>query len=124
MKYFNNIPKENNPSSSDETVQIFDQYYTKPITIDSTTLESMSAFFESRGFEKYAAQNVSLIIIKQAKRDNYNPNQILDTLNGLTDIEISALVAEILNNNRFKSSVLGIKQNFLLSEEVLRNIVA
>jgi hypothetical protein len=124
MKYFNNIPKENNSSSSNETAQVFDEYFETPITVDSTTLSSITAFFESRGFEKYAAQNVALLIIKQAKLDNFNPNQIIDTLNGLQSIEISALVTEILNKNRFKSSVLGIKQNFLISEEVVRNIVA
>jgi hypothetical protein len=124
MKYFNNIPKENNFSSSNETAQIFNEYFEIPVTVDSTTLNSITAFFESRGFEKYAAQNVALIIIKQAKNDNFNPNQIIDTLNGLDSIQMSVLVAEILNKNRFKSSVLGIKQNFLISEEVVRNIVA
>lgn len=123
MRYFNNIPKENIGTSAEETLQVFDQYYDKPITVDVTTLNSMTAFFESRGFESYAAQNVALIIIKQAKMDGYNPNQILDTLNGLANIEISALVAEILNRNRFKSSMLGIKQNFILAEEVTRNII-
>jgi hypothetical protein len=50
--------------------------------------------------------------------------QILDTLKGLDSVEISALVAEILNYNRFKTSYLGYALAFTPRIEVSRNIVA
>ena len=49
--------------------------------------------------------------------------QILDTLKGLNDVEISGLVAELLNYNRVKTSSLGYAQTFQTNAEVSRNIL-
>jgi hypothetical protein len=45
-------------------------------------------------------------------------------MKGLTDVEISGLITEILNYNRFKTSSLGTASPFTPAEEVARNIVA
>ena len=65
----------------------------------------------------------SIIIIKQSKQDGYNPMQILYTLKGLNDVEISGLVAELFNYNRVKTSSLGYAQTFQTNAEVSRNIL-
>jgi hypothetical protein len=62
--------------------------------------------------------------MKQAKKDGYNPMQILDTLTGVDSVEISALVAEILNYNRVKTSFLGYSKEFTPHDEVQRNVLA
>jgi hypothetical protein len=59
----------------------------------------------------------------QAKKDGYNPLKILDTLKGLNDLELSALVSEILNYNRFKTSSLGTARPFFANDIVSRNII-
>jgi hypothetical protein len=64
------------------------------------------------------------IIKKQAKKDGYNPMQILDTLKGIDNVEISALVSEILNYNRVKTSFLGYARGFEPHYEVQRNVLA
>jgi hypothetical protein len=84
----------------------------------------MTGFFQSKGFELVAAESTAVVIITQAKKDNLNPMEILDTLNGLNSIDISALVAEILNYNRYKTSSLGISQSISPIELVTRNILA
>jgi hypothetical protein len=122
---YNNLPSEpKNKSSSDLTIQAFDTYYSKPLEISVDILNSMSGFFQSKGFEQVASENIAMVIIKQAKKDGYNPMQILDTLKGFDNVEISALVSEILNYNRFKTSFLGYTQSFVINDEVLRNIQA
>ena len=122
---YSNLPPEKEiKSSSDSTVRAFDTYYSKPLEISSDVLSAMSGFFEKRGFQQTAAESVSITIIKQAKKDGYNPMQILDTLKGLDTVEISALVSEILNYNRFKTSFLGYAQSFVANDEVTRNILA
>lgn len=123
-KLYNNIPITSSPSSSDSTVKLFDNFYQSPIELDGPTLTAMSAFFEKRGFQPAAAESTSIVILSQAKKDNLNAIKILDTLGGLTNVEISGLVAEILNYNRFKSSSLGIALNQLPSDEIQRNILA
>lgn len=122
---YSNLPSQTNKkSSSDSTVQAFDNYYTKPLEISTNVLSAMTGFFQTRGFDALAAESVAIVIIKQAKKDNYNPMQILDTLKGFGEVEISALVSEILNYNRFKTSFLGYAPNYITNDEVFRNIQA
>jgi hypothetical protein len=122
--YSNLPPTKNNQSSSDSTVKFFDQYYQVPLQIDNNTLIAIQSFFEKRGFEKTAAEYTASIIMSQAKTDNFNASAIIDTLRSLSDGEVSGLVAEILNHNRFKTSALGIFRGINSSDEIQRNILA
>lgn len=117
---FSNIPTSN---SVDKTVLAFDNFYSAPAEIDGTVLAAMQGYFTSKGFAEVAAESIAVTIIKQAKQDGYNPMQILDSLKGLADVELSALVSEILNYNRFKSSSLGFAQPFKTNSEISRNII-
>ena len=117
---YSNLPA----GSNGEMVNAYDAYLNKPLELEANVLNAMKGFFSSRGFESVSAESISVIIIKQAKLDGYNPMTILDTLKGLDNVEISALVSEILNYNRFKSSFLGYARQFNTAEEVKRNILA
>lgn len=119
---YNNLPSKS--TSDTAIVQAFDAYTSAPLEIDASTIDAMRGFFTSRGFDKTAAESVSVVIIRQAKKDGYNPMQILDSLKGLDSVEISALVAEIINYNRFKTSFLGYALAFSANYEVARNIQA
>jgi len=119
---YSNIPPKK--TTADATVQAFDNYYSAPLELSASTLAAMTGFFTQRGFDSISAESVSVIIMKQAKIDGYNPMQILDTLQGINNAEISALVAEILNYNRFKTSFLGYAREFTPHHEVQRNIIA
>ena len=117
-----NIPV--NTANINSTVQAFDAYYSAPLELDASVYTAMISFFTSRGFEKGPASSISTVIIKQSKIDGYNPMKILDTLKGLDNVEISALVSEIINYNRFKTSFLGYALAFNPNQQVLRNIQA
>ena len=124
MNYYNNIPQPSQvQDSSQETLKVFDAYTTAPLNIDSATFDAMAGFFASRGFGEDSARSMSYIIIKQALIDNYKPFQLIETLKGLDGVQISALITEILNYNRFKTSSLGTASPFVPVEEVARNIV-
>lgn len=124
MQKYNNIPVDKTQSSSNSTVQIFNNYYKFPININHSELVAMTGFFESKGFGEVAAESVAITILTQAVKEGYNSMQIMDTLKGLGQVEISGLVAEILNYNRFKTSLLGVAQFYAPSDEVTRNILA
>lgn len=123
--FYNNLPQNNpNSDSSQQTLKLFDAYTNQPITIDAATYDSMVGFFESRGFLKDSAQSTALIIIRQAKLDNINPYQLLDTLSGLESVQLNNLITELLNYNRYKSSSLGMASPFTPNQDVARNIIA
>jgi hypothetical protein len=119
---YSNLPT--NSSNSESTIQAFSSYYTAPIEINSSVYAAMTGFFTNRGFDEAAAESISTIIISQSKRDGFNPMKILDTLKGLNSIELSGLLGEILNYNRFKTSSLGIAQPPRPNAEIQRNILA
>jgi len=119
---YTNLPVDK--TSINATVQAFDTYYSKPLELDAGIYTAMVSFFTSRGFDKEPAGSISAVIIKQARIDGYNPLKILDTLKGLDNVEISALVSEIINYNRFKTSFLGYALAFNPNQQVLRNIQA
>jgi hypothetical protein len=119
---YTNLPPKKNTNSDYSSVQAYDNYFLSPLEIDAGTLDAMRSFFTSRGFDRVSAESVSVVMIKQAKRDNFNPLQLLDTLGGLTDVEINAVVSEIINYNRYKTSFLGYFPQFISNEEVSRNI--
>jgi hypothetical protein len=118
---YSNLPQ---PSSKNSTIQALDAYYSKPFELDANTFNAMVGFFENKGFQQASAESTAVVIMKQAKLDGYNPMTILDTLKGLESVEISALVGEILNYNRLKTSLLGYANQFTPSPEITRNIVA
>lgn len=119
---YSNLPTNQNQNTA--MVQAYDAYFTTALELETGVLSAMKGFFTSRGFEESSAENISVIIIKQAKKDNYNPMTIMDTLKGLDNVEISALVSEILNYNRFKSSFLGYARANNTVSEINRNILA
>jgi hypothetical protein len=119
---YNNVPTSTVDVNS--TIQAFDTYFSKPLELDATVYSSIKAFFTSRGFEETGAESITVIIMKQAKVDGYNPMAILDTLRGMDNVEISALVSEIVNYNRFKTSYLGYALAFQPNPQIVRNIQA
>lgn len=122
--YFNNIPQRQQSTPTDPTVKFFDTFYKVPVELNGTTLNAVTGFFQSKGYETEAAESVAIIILIQAKKDNINPFEIIDTLKGFDNLQISALVGEILNYNRFKTSSLGITRPPTPAEEIQRNILA
>jgi hypothetical protein len=49
---------------------------------------------------------------------------VLDTLKGLDAPNLNALVTEVINHNRFKTSFLGYSTTFTSVSEVARHIIA
>jgi len=121
---YSNIPSQKTPSSSDQTVEVFNNYYTLPVSINNNELIAMTGLLESKGFEPVSAESTAIIILTQAAKEGYSAMQIMDTLKGLGSVDISGIVAEILNFNRLKTSTLGVKQNFSPSDIVARNVIA
>lgn len=125
MTSYTNLPQPSAiQDSSASTLKIFDAYTNAPVNIDASTYDAMVGFFEERGFEKDSATSMAYVIIKQSIIDKISPFKLMDTLKGISNVQLSALITEILNYNRFKTSKLGSGSTFAPLPEVARNIVA
>ena len=107
----------------EEVKEFYNKYFTEKISIPANKIDAVIGFFEKRGFDEISSSNVATVLIQQSIIDNVEIFTLLDTLKGLDDVQISGLVAEILNYNRSKNSIIGFKVDTANRVE-LRNIVA
>lgn len=117
------IIPDNDPNNPQGSVKAFyDKYFVKKISMNANEVDSVIGFFEKRGFDKQSAIATGSVLLQQAKIDNVKVFSLLDTLRGLTEVQISQLVATVLNANRSAASGLGykIQSDFITKEQ--RNI--
>lgn len=122
MSSYADEEKRLSQDSAKETKEFFDRYFTKQISLTSNEVDTVVGFFTKRKFSKDAAIAVSTVILQQAKAENKNVFALIDTLEGLDQVEISKLVSAILNNNRSKISALGYKNTYNTQTTENRNV--
>jgi hypothetical protein len=123
MSNSNLPPTQQNKDSSDEVRLFFDRYFVESISFPAEQIDAVVGFFKKRNFDDVAANSTALVLLQQAKLDNVNPFDLLDTLTGLTEVQLSAIVAEVLNYNRQKNSTLGYRKDDPSQLSESRNIL-
>ncbi len=118
-----NLPQTESTDSGDKVRSFFDAYYIEAISFPAEQIDATVGFFQKRGFSDLASQSTAIVLLQQAKIDGVNVFTLLDTLKGLEDIQLSAVVAEVLNYNRQKISTLGYRQQGQTDLLESRNIV-
>ena len=103
--------------------EFFDVYYSAPLEFPSNEVDAVIGFFEKRGFEKLSAQTIGAVLMRQAKIDDIKVFELLDTLKGFDEIQLSQIVTETLNYNRQKISSLGYKVDQSQNKLETRNIL-
>lgn len=116
-----NLPIRNIEDSAAGTKLFFDSYGEVALEFPAIDVNASQSFFESKGFEKDTALVVSTILLKQAKLDSQPIFKILDSLSGMSNLQLNVLVGEILNNNRVPTSSLGFSTTPVFTNET-RNI--
>lgn len=108
----------------EDTLLYFNSFYSDgTVSYTQNEVDAVVGYFLKRGFEKVAAINTGGVLLEQAKRDNVPVFKLLDTLKGVNEVQLSNIVAQIINANRRKTSSIGYRQQ---SENQLfdqRNII-
>jgi len=99
----------NNNKNLELTPEYFNNFYDIEISYNPGEVDAVIGYFLKRGFDKTAAINTASVLLQQAKIDELNVQRLIDTLKGVTDVQLSLIVAQILNFNRSKTSVLGFR---------------
>lgn len=105
---YNNLPNNPDKNSLQKVVRYFDNYYTRPIDLAVEDIDSLKGFFESRGFDTTAAENITYVILKTAKESDYKAQEIIDSLKSYTPLQLNEFLLSIMNYNRVKTSSLGV----------------
>lgn len=119
-----NLPSNIIEDSATATKLFFDEYGQAPLEFSANDVEAAIGFFQGQGFDRDAAEITAMVVLRQAKFENIPVFKLIDQLKGMDGMKLSALVGEILNNNRPSSSALGFKSGRVDDELKTRNIAA
>ena len=119
-----NLPPTTTEDSASRTKLFFDEYGQAPLEFNANDVEAAVGFFLGKGFDRDAAEITASVMLRQAKLESIPVFKLLDQLTSLDGLKLSALVGEILNNNRPSSSALGFKMADSDDEFKTRNIAA
>ncbi len=101
-----NLPQT---EQTDEVKAFFDKFFLHQVTFPSNQIDAVLGFFLKRGFDELSARSTSISLLNQARLENVNVFQLIDSLKGLTDVQLSQVVTEVLNIYRDRRSSLGYK---------------
>jgi len=118
-----NLPSTQVTDSSSDVKQFFDKYFVHEVSFPSNQIDAVLGFFQKRGFDTDSARSTSIVLLNQARIDNVNVFTLLDTLKALSDVQLSQVVAEVLNAYRQKVSVLGYRVATVADTFESRNIL-
>jgi hypothetical protein len=117
-----NLPTTNTNSTLD-TKQFFDKFFVNAVSFPANEIDASVGFFLKRGFDTEGARSIAIVLLNQARLDNVNSFELLDTLTSLTDVKLSQIIAQILNSYREKISLLGYRIAPLADSYESRNIL-
>jgi hypothetical protein len=105
-----NLPQaEIDNDSSTEVKQFFNRYFTEQLTFPANQIDAVVGFFMKRGFSEQSAKSTGIVLMSQARLENVNIFQLLDTLKNLNSAQLSSVVTQVMNSSREKISILGYK---------------
>jgi len=118
-----NLPSVTKTDSAAGTKLFFDSYGNRPLEFGANEVNASIGFFSSKGFTEEAATITALTILKQAKIDGVPVFEILDTLKELNGIQLSGVVAQILNKSSPNTTTLGYLSVSVVKINQTRNIL-
>jgi hypothetical protein len=118
----NNLPVSA-PVYPEDVRRFFDKFFVHEVTFPSNQIDAVVGFFLKNGFDPDSARSTGIVLLNQARLDNINVFQLVDSLKKLTDVQLSQVVAQILNSYREKISLLGFRISNIADTYESRNIV-
>ena len=85
--------------------------------------EEIGCVFINKEFAGDNAKSTAIVLLNQAKNENVNVMTLLDSLKSLTSIQLSQVVAQILNAYRENTSLLGYRVSPVTDTFESRNIL-
>lgn len=117
-----NLPLET-PTNEVEIKKFFDKYYQSEITFPAGEIDSVVGFFQLRGFDLSSARATAIVILNQARLDNVNVFELLDTLKSFPAVQLNQIVAQIINTYRQKTSLIGFRVSVPENVYEIRNVL-
>lgn len=118
-----NLPTSAQASSETEIKQFFDKFYTTEVSFPAAEIDAVIGFFQRREFDITSARSIAIVLLNQARSDDVNVFTLLETLKSIPTMQLSSVVAQILNSYREKTSLVGYRTSISDNSYETRNIL-
>lgn len=118
-----NLPNPNKSTTTESVKSFFYKSYSQPVSFPAAQIDTTIAFFTKRGFDQLGAGTIAIVMLNQARQENVDVFTLLGTLKALTDVQLSQVVAQVLNASRDKTSLLGYRTAPITNTFEARNIL-
>jgi hypothetical protein len=112
-----------NRTSLDQTVRIFDSFYSFNTIINATEYDIVNSYFLSVCDTKNIAANFTAVFFRVAQNTGVGVLDLLDQIRGTKKIEMNQVLAYYLNSFKSKTTLYGISTIPKANQPVSRNIV-
>jgi hypothetical protein len=111
------------PSQPINVKQFFDNFFVNKHSFPAAEIDATVAFFTKRGFDQTSANSTAIVLLNQARVEHVSVFSLLDKLKSLTDIQLSQVVAQVLNAYRENTSLLGYRVAVATDTFEARNVL-
>lgn len=112
------------PDSIDQTVRIFDTFYSSNLVVNAADYDVVYSFFKGTCETEQIAANFTAIVFRIAQEGNYNPVEIVQALKGAPNkLKLNEILCFYLNTFKEKVSLYGVGITPRPNEAVQRNVV-
>ncbi len=89
---YTNLPEKEKDSLLTTIDNLTKNQNTEPFSLNQNDYDAAIAFFVKRGFGRESAEKTAYIILRQAKIDSVNPQELLDQLTKASPVQLSELI--------------------------------
>ena len=106
----------------DQTVKIFDRFYSYEVDVPSLEYDAVYSFFRSIYGTNESAGNFTVSLFRVSQSSDIPVMDLLQQMQGLNQAELNLTLAYYLNNIRSPSTLLGINATTTPNYYVARNV--
>jgi hypothetical protein len=110
-------------TSLDQTVRIFDSFYSIDLVVNGDTYDIVHGYFLSVCTSKNIAANFTAVLFRIAQETQISVLDLLNQIKGTTKMEMNQTLAYYLNSFKSKTSLYGIAIVPKSNQSVARNIL-
>ncbi len=116
-----NLPLES--TKEVEIKKFLDKYYDTEMTFPAGEIDAVVGFFQRRNFDLTSARTTAIVLLTQARTDNVNVFELLDTLKSFPAVQLNQIVAQVINSYRQKTSLIGYRIAIPENTYEIRNVL-
>lgn len=107
----------------DQTVRIFDQFYSFDLVISGNEYEVVNSYFRGMILDRQIADNFTVYFFRISQETGISTIQLLEFLKGKDKMQVTTVLAYYLNSFKSKTSLYGVGSIPKPNEFIQRNIV-